>query len=178
MKKIITAAILFISIGNLIAQKDFKWEKVDSIQKSKSEIYADTKMFIAETWKSAKDVIQNDDKESGVILIKGKSSIYTPFMLNGYTYVYSYTITFKMKDNKYKINIDQVHFDDGWANGAPHLSAIEPFDGDNYPGMPMSGGLPKGKAVKMMEQLKADLQGIFDSYNIQIIKPSVKDAGW
>ncbi len=36
---------------------------------TKTHLYSATKMFIAEFWKSAKDVIQNDDKEAGIILI-------------------------------------------------------------------------------------------------------------
>ena len=72
--------LLFIlgNIGLSYSQTNFQWEKIDSVNKSKAQIYSDTKMFIAEVWKSANSVIQNDDKESGLILVKG-STIKTCF---------------------------------------------------------------------------------------------------
>ena len=57
---------------NVFGQQNFQWERTDTISKTKSQLYADTKMFIAEEWKSAQNVIQNDDKETGSILIKGR----------------------------------------------------------------------------------------------------------
>jgi hypothetical protein len=73
---------------------NFKWEKMDSVSKTKAQIYTDTKMFISEAWKSAKDVIQNDDKDGGVILVKGISSPKINFMMNAYEYVYKYNVSF------------------------------------------------------------------------------------
>lgn len=48
MKKIIiiTCINLFFSVG--FAQTNFQWEKIDTVQKTKAQVYSDTKMFIAE----------------------------------------------------------------------------------------------------------------------------------
>ena len=64
-------------------------EKIDSVNKTKLQIYTDTKMFIAEYWKSAQNVIQNDDKDAGVILIKGSTTKFCTFMLNTHTFIFS-----------------------------------------------------------------------------------------
>jgi hypothetical protein len=67
--------LLMVSYSYHIAngQANFKWEVTDSSKKSASEIYSETKMFIAKTWKSSNEVIQNDDKEAGIILVKAIS---------------------------------------------------------------------------------------------------------
>ena len=81
MKKIFSILLFTLSVNYLFSQTDFKWEKIDSVPKTKYQIYSDTKMFIAENWKSVQNVIQNDDKEAGLILVKGTTSIDMPFML-------------------------------------------------------------------------------------------------
>jgi len=115
--------LLLLSTLNCLAQSNFEWVKTDSIQKTKEQIYSATKMFIAETWKSSKEVIQNDDKDGGIILLKGKTEI------NFEEYVsmakmtifhdawYSYNVTFRMKNSKYQIKIDNVTPDDDFVGG-------------------------------------------------------------
>jgi len=134
---------------------NFKWEKTDSVAKTKSQIYSDTKMFIAEYWKSAQNVIQNDDKEAGVILVKGLCTITTSAWVNDYTY----NVTFKMKENKYKIILDNVYAGKAHLKDALAL-ADEP---DNK---------------EQNELLKQDLQSIVDSYEEYIKKPSVSNGDW
>jgi len=64
MKKVFIVLSLCLS-QIVFAQNDFKWETIDSTFNSKDQLYSLTKTFIAEKWKSANDVIQNDDKEGG-----------------------------------------------------------------------------------------------------------------
>ncbi len=181
MKKLIliTVGILMFIFSN--GQTNFKWEKTDSVAKTKAQIYSDTKMFIAEYWKSAQNVIQNDDKESGTILIKG-TSIMKEYVMNGeYVYIYNYTVTFRMKNNKYRINIDNVYCESAYMTGSKYsITKIEPFDGDNCPktGTFSAPGIPKKKAIPMMAKFKQDLQSIVDSYEEYIKKPSVSNSDW
>ena len=91
--------MLFLSMA--IGQTNFKWDKIDSIQKNQNELYSITKMYIGETWKSAQSVIQNDDKEGGSILVKGLSVQSLFFQMNDHRWTFSYTVKFLFKDNKY-----------------------------------------------------------------------------
>jgi hypothetical protein len=60
---------LFLTMTiNLFSQSNFKWERVDSCGKTKDVLYTDTKIFIADSWKSAQNVIQNDDKDGDNII--------------------------------------------------------------------------------------------------------------
>lgn len=71
MKKLISIAIVLMSILPLYSQENFKWDIVTEVPGlSKNELYSITKMFIAKTWKSANNVIQNDDKDAGQILVR------------------------------------------------------------------------------------------------------------
>lgn len=175
-------AILLANIT--LSQTNFKWDKVDSVNKTKSQIYSDTKIFIAQTWKSAQNVIQNDDKEDGNILIKG-NCIKTVLMAGGmqqFRYVYNYSITFRMKDGKYKISLDNVYCESAtfMTNPSYTIVKIEPFEGDNCPptGTMSNAGISKKKAILMMPELKQDLEDIVNSYEKYIKTPSSTNSGW
>lgn len=176
--KIAILSILILISFSAISQTNFEWEKMDTISKSKSQIYSDTKMFIAETWKSSKAVIENDDKDGGIILIKGNSIKSDTYSLALFEYIFRYNVTFRMKDNKYKINIDNVYCEFA-KGGNKQIKNIQPFDGDNCPdtNAGWGGGLPKKKMIILMASLKNDLQLIIDNY-IQYIKAPSKNADW
>jgi hypothetical protein len=162
MKNLLIGLTLLFMINSVFAQTDFKWEKTDSIQKTKSQIYTDTKMFIAKTWKSAKDVIQNDDKDAGIILIKGKSVQNFNFALHQYEFIYDYTVTFKMKDGKYKVILENVYCSSAYEESRWQVKKIEPSDEIPYP--LETGWISVKKAGMLMESLKAELQAIVDSF--------------
>jgi hypothetical protein len=110
MKKILLILILFFTTWITYSQSKFSIEIIDSIKgKSKSEIYSATKLFIAEYWVSANAVIQNDDKENGIILIKGL----TKSNLDWREAIHSYTLKFYMKDERCRIILDNVECVEG-----------------------------------------------------------------
>ena len=162
------------------AQVDFKWNKVDSVSKSKSQIYSDTKMFIAQYWKSAHDVIQNDDKENGNVLIKGNTKQIIDYCMVTYTYYYNYTVTFLMKDNKFKLILDNVNCSSTVApsNAKYTIPCIPPFEGESYPDVPNWANLSKKKQRELMFNLKHELQLIVDNYTKYIKTPSVITKEW
>jgi len=174
-------ALMMCFIVISFGQTNFKWEKTDSIQKTKSQIYSDTKMFIAQTWKSAQAVIQNDDKEAGNILIKGVCKI-TVQSGGGYLdEYYDYTVSFKMKDNKYKIIIDNVYGSNSIVSrgkGGPY-PVIKIFEGsaDNCTQTAWITGVTKNKAVEVMSDLKRILQSIVNDYDKYIKTPSA-NSDW
>lgn len=182
MKKLILL-IISISFSSLTySQNNFKWEFSDSISKTKLQLYSDTKMFIAQEWKLAKNVVQNDDKDGGTILVKGSCIQKVNHYLNVFTYVYNYTITFRMKDNKYKIIIDNVYCESAIPVGQASydILKIEPFDGEYVKGETGMHRftLPEKKAIPMMVNLKTELQTIFNDYINYIKTTSNVDNNW
>ena len=173
MKKIkLTLVLTLISVLSF-SQTDFKWEKVDSVKKDKNQIYSDTKMFIAETWKSAQNVIQNDDKEGGMILIKGMTKQTINVGMGALvTFNYVYSVKFYFKEGKYKIVLDDVKYQDcGVGCDGPAWSTFGNPQDTNV------GGMYKKKWEILMAQLKAELQGIVDGYEKYIQTPSA-NTGW
>lgn len=161
----------FIALGSF-SQENFQWDKIDSVNKSKDQIYSDTKLFIAEKWKSAAAVIQNADKEDGNILVKGEAHMTSSYLLNAHKFSFSYTVRFFMKDKKYRIQIDNVsnysHTCQGniWNNVKP----VDNYEGDT--------NLPEKKGREMFAQLKAQLQSIVDDYSTYIKQDSGNKSDW
>jgi len=176
MKKLILLLFGILSFGLSFGQTNFKWEKTDSVAKTKGQIYSDTKLFIAEKWKSAKDVIQNDDKETGVILVKGVSSKFIFNQLGAtYSYSFSYNVTFRMKDNKYKCIIDDVKCFSTEGSSFDNKLFIEPHELNNCPYKNKKFG---EKCTKIMIDLETELQSISSDYEKYIKAPSSTIGEW
>lgn len=176
MKSLILLLVIILS-PSIYGQTNFNWDKVDSISKNKNEIYSTTKMFISQTWNSAQDVIQNDDKDAGMILLKGLSVQSLFFQGNNHTWTFSYTVKFLMKDNKYRIIIENVYCQSAkclqyeW----PHMPVS-----DNYPtekGLKLTG-VSEQKYLEIMTKLKQELQFIIDNYEKNIETPSNANSDW
>ena len=84
--------------------------QVDSVDKS--TLYTRAKKWFIDNYKSAKDVIQLDDKENGEITGKGNFKIYyytrEPYI--------SHTISFFVKDGRYKYIITNFSYTDNQSD--------------------------------------------------------------
>lgn len=179
MKKYFTLLLLLLSLIKLNAQSTYRVELIDSVDKTKNQIYSDTKMFIAEYWKSAQNVIQNDDKESGMILVKGiniqtrEINVLAPVFPK---WTYSYNVKFLMKDKKFKIIIDNIKCVS--ANAGTHdWPLIELCDGCEFPGF-WETGIKKNDWVNLMESLKYSINNIANEYEKYILAPSQANSDW
>ena len=179
-KKLNLTAIAIIGLTlSAMAQTSFKIEKIDSVSKTKSQIYSDTKIFIAEEWKSSKDVIQNDDKESGMIMIKAMTKQGVKMGMGAINeFWYSYNVKFFIKEGRCKILLDNVQYSSGpsslWDN---YAKALEPQEQDIFPGARESGLFEKNW-IQLITSLKSEMKKIVDDYEIQIKKPSTINGDW
>ena len=174
-KTIFLFAFIFATIATFA--QSYKIEKVDSVAKSKDEIYSETKAFIARSWNSAQDVIQNDDKEAGIIILKGiiVEEVYATKMSPDPTkYVYSYTFKFLMKDNQYKIVVEDVSCDRASCLNY-RWPSIEISDSPIYPGY-VKCSLKEEKYMALIESVKTRLNLIVKSYEESLnTKPIIED---
>ena len=153
--------MILICAVSLNAQTTY--EKIDTISKSKNQIYSDTKMYIAENWKSAQNVIQNDNKEDGLILIKGTIGLDVGKGLKQFIYNYSYTVKFYMKDNKYKILIDNINPDYNQYNSTMFLSP--PIcENCEFPGV-SKAGMYKDTWLELQSKFPLKMKEILISYD-------------
>ncbi len=169
--------IMVIFSPTVHGQTNFAWDKVDSIAKNKNEIYSSTKMYISQTWNSAQDVIQNDDKDAGMILVKGLSSQSLFFQMNDHIWTFSYTVKFLMKDNKYRILIEDVYCKSArclqyeW----PHMPVSDTYPSEK--GLKLTG-VSEQKYLEIMTKLKQELQSIVDGYEKYLETPNKTNADW
>ncbi len=107
----------------------------DSIKKSK--LYINAKKWIVNTYKSAKNVIQLDDKESGEIILKGNSEVFYDKMLGmGVSVNVNHVFKISIRDFKYKYELTEFSIDktealysDFLKNNTPlyHKKAVRKF---------------------------------------------------
>ena len=178
MKKTIIL-LVFVLIGiKSFGQTNFKWDVIiDSLDSNKSQLYSKSKLFIGETWNSAQNVIQADDKEAGIILVKGITIQNLYFQLNDHKWTFSYTIKFLMKDNRCRVIIEDVYCSAARTGQYewPHLPVA-----DSYPdskGLKLTG-INKKRYLTLMTSLKQELQSIVDSYINYVKEPLIDNSDW
>lgn len=83
-----------------------------------TELFVKAREWFSKTYKSSQDVIQMDDKESGIIIGKALLNVY--YKTLGITFnsgYINYTIKFSVKDGKYKYEISDFYHTGGYING-------------------------------------------------------------
>jgi hypothetical protein len=76
--------------------------------KNSKQIYSMLKEWTAINFLSAQAHIQMDDLENGMLIIKGSSGFYITYDLQPIDFEIDYSITFNVKDNKYRFIIDVI----------------------------------------------------------------------
>lgn len=131
------------------------YEQVDSVTGlSKDQLYTRAKLWMANAFASAKDVIQMDDKEAGLLVGKGHFNIHSTG-LGSATWPCNFTISLTAKDGKYRVQL--YNFTYGQANHSME-SVYEAYK--------------KGKMKKatgaMLKEMDAQALGIVKSINQQL----------
>lgn len=110
----VTLAVLFLLLGcaGMQPAKEASIEKVIDVPgRNKEQIYAATKIWIAENFRSAKAVIEDDDKNAGRVI--GKGIIAYPCSglscLGKEDWKISFTMRVDIKDQKYKITFTNIN---------------------------------------------------------------------
>ncbi len=169
MKTLIVALFLLIGVDTLAQQNDYEYSRTIENELNKSLNYSNSKSFIATYWNSAKNVIQNDDKETGIVLIKAKVDFSCNMGMGlKNVYTYEYIATYRMKDSKCRLDINnircikakQVGF------GVPQdIPLIQPYKGDTPQKLKKMGkGMSKKKADELMLDIDNHFSEILESY--------------
>ena len=131
------------------------YEQIDSaIKKSKFDIYNAAKVWLAETFKDSKSVLQIDDKETGELLGKGLFTVNTG-RSNSWIEVYcQFTVKISCREKKYRIQI----YDIG--------STTSP----KYDYNPIDWMLKKPENEPFLSQVDIKVNGILASWIMSIYK--------
>ena len=175
MKKLLLL-ITILPLG-LLSQENFQWDIRDSIELSKDDIYAITKQFIAETWNNPESVIKNDDRENGIILLRGIHTAENFYLFNFHEYDFQYQVKFQMKEGQYRFVLENV-----WckshtcSNGEWRRNPILNVS-DQYSGPETAGGMGAKLYLELMYGLKSELQSLADRY-IQFMAENPESDDW
>ena len=198
MKKIIIL-IAFISIQYYVYSQEIKTDEngneyvseIVEIELSKEVLFSNAQEWIAKTFGDYKSVIQFEDKESGKLILKGKSGVdyvenhsSSGFSIMMVEEMIKYTITIECKDNRYRYTISDFIIEKistilskniSEKERSKHLEDIETYKSrlkvfnntlDSLKSI-NEGGLSRRERTAFNEKLK-DTQSSIDFANNQI----------
>lgn len=177
--RILLFAIIFTFINTIsFGQTGFKWDVIiDSLNSNQNELYSKTKLFIAETWNSAQNVIQNDDKAGGIILVKALNIQILNFQTLDHKWVYKYTVKFFMKNNRCRIIIDNVFCESAMCRQEEWPLLQPSFNYPSSKGLRITG-INEKRYMQLMTSLEQDLQNIVSSYKEYVKEPLINNSDW
>ena len=147
MKRILTTLFLILTISSfgqeqkllgILPLKDGKVTYTDVIQidsTDKSKLYNKVKKWFIEQYRSAKDVIQLDDKENGEVIGKGFfETTWQTSIMSAQSVSVWHTVKVYIKDNKFKYEITNFNLKyyvepSQYSRGSNVEIAIEDFGG-------------------------------------------------
>lgn len=168
MKRILF--LLFCTFSLLTSAQNAPIEVIKEVNLSKDELFSKTKMFISDKWNNPKRSILNEDKDNGIIQVKTEKEISINVGMGlKCVYNYEYLTKFRVKDNKYKIEIYDIKCLSAEQEGLGStykIPLIPYFEGDNAPDKLKSAGkgISKKKAIEMMQELRDEFSEIFNQY--------------
>lgn len=171
MKKItLTLACAMIAMASAFAQETVASETKD-IEATKSQLFSLTKMFVADKWQNANNALVNADEEAGIIQVSGETEKGVKQGMGiGCAYDYSYTVRFRIKDNKYRVEIYDVRCkraEQVGMGGSYDVPLLEYFEGDEPKAktQSMGKGANKKQAKQVMDDLRAEFAEIISTYS-------------
>ena len=174
MKKILVVCMLFLAVS-IQAQDPLSFEKiiqVDSIKKD--AIYNGMKEWVGMNFKSAKNVIEIDDKEAGILIIKSVTDYSIKnLQLSCYEGYHHFTIKFQVKDGRFKASVTNFRHENQPGNKETCNIGLVTTD-EFYPGK--SGLGMKGFNNKIWNDLKAKSELIAAGYFDEISKIKFKST--
>jgi hypothetical protein len=110
MKKIIFLMLISYHCFGQLPTKDGHvfYESIDTLTLTKDQLYTKAKLWIANTFKDSKSVIEIDDKENGQIVGKGNFVVNYTYALTPSTCRFNFTVRIDLKDNKYRLQLYNI----------------------------------------------------------------------
>ena len=100
------------------------------------------------------------------------------WFITGGDYYYNFTLSLYIKDNKYKIIIEDVNYDKTILSYKIYNNKIQPFENGNYPSIINNAKLDKKHLDIMMSELKMKLASIIISYSKDVRKIANTKDDW
>ncbi len=172
---VIISLIPCISFGQLIDElpKDengnLSYTEVIQQEGTMAELYLRAKKCFVDIFKSANDVIQLDDKDTGTIVGKGFSIIYHRIPLNPPVELQLwYTLKIQCKDGRFKYEINNIYFQYAGRTSPPS----EVFDKSVYY---KKNGEPRPAYENRKNEMTKKINELIDSIKSKMNTQTKKD---
>ena len=108
MKKLFLISIMLLSFLGIRAQEELKFSKVITVDSlKKSQLYIAARSFVAEYYKSSKDVIQMDDKNSCLLIGQATDEYHaTSLICSSYSGWIDYGFKIETKDGRLRVELN------------------------------------------------------------------------
>ena len=154
LNMMMTLMMCFIGMS-LLSQVKHEYSNLYENDTCKKEyLFSKSKMYIFESFKSANDVIQNEDIKYGIIAGKGN--------VESSGYIFSFTLKIKVKDGLSKIIIDEIY-----NTSTPITSGGQKYGTlslDGYQGI-WKNNITKIRYTEIMEDVNRKLNKVVDYYD-------------
>lgn len=145
----------------------------------KYELFDRSKLWVAENYKSAKDVIQYESKDAGEILCKGLFNVVfvgKRMLGQSLKYVTYCAVKLSVKDNKAKIEVYDIRYEyDYYISNTLYTSKSTPED---YKSKDMMGSARRENTQKLLDLTNDEIQSLITSFESAIKKKSAKSSDW
>lgn len=143
---------------------------IDSV--SAGEIYLRAKRFFVDTFKSANDVIQMDDKEASIIIGKGYSDIYIKIAGPPTALQLWYSIKIQGRDGRYRFDIYDISFKSYSSQYAPssEAPAEQAFEKSTYY---KKNGEPRAVSERYKIEMTKVIEDIINSIKTEMKVPII-----
>lgn len=155
MKKMMVVLIVFVTAGCTpmpVKETPPIETVIEMPNSSKDQIYAGAKSWIAENFRSAKAVIQDDDKEAGRVIGNGR----TKYPCSGFScfgradWTLGFTMRVDIKEQKMKITFTNLGLSFPSTHGVPAMNDGHISDSDI--------DAVRAELLKMQDELKVHIE--------------------
>ncbi len=173
MNKLFTLFLIFLCIDvkgqDTNLAKAYSEVMVLTDPASKDELFSRAKSSFAHLFRNSQKVIQNEDKDAGIIIGKGNIKAYARTLGKDYDAGYvNFTLTIACKDGRYRYTItDLVH--QGTGSNMPSGGSLENTSAHSW----------TDKQWNLMKsQINDNIKGLISSIKLDMNKPSPKNDDW
>lgn len=149
MKHLLILFMTFISLLSFSQVQEEYTNMYENDTCKQSLLYSKSKMYIVDIFKSANNVIQNDDPAYGTIVCKGT--------VETMGYYFSFTLKIKVKDGASKITISDIY-----NSSAPYK--YSKLNMNKYEGI-WKNNVTKKQYSNIMSSVHRQLDGIVEDYD-------------
>jgi hypothetical protein len=142
MRILLAALIIALTISSFSSQsaEPVHFELISDIQMGKGEIFDNSLLWLAENFRSSKDVVDLKDKDSGIIIGNGAVDIKVGW---GVYVPARFKLKIEVKDNKYRLSFKDV---------------ILVFDGEDKPIESANRRSMEPKVIEKFNEMAISLQ--------------------